>query len=134
MRASALPPQQGSVVAAVSSGNDLEVLRLSRLVQWESQAIAQNHQGPQRRVADTAGLGTAAANEPHASAAGSSGNDQSASIIAPGREGSQLGGAESPRPADFGRPAGLGTAARRAAPSAAVSEGKSGCFDYRARS
>ncbi len=34
------------------------------------------------------------------------------SIIAPGREGSQLGGAESPRPADFGRPAGLGTAAK----------------------
>ncbi len=54
-----------------------------------SQAIAQNHQGPPGLMGH-AGLGTTTARG-HISAAVSSGNDQSASILAPGREGSQSG-------------------------------------------
>ncbi len=59
-----------------------------RSVQCESQAIAQNHQGPQR-----IGVLQALALLPRerlVPTAVSSGNDPRASIIAPGREGSQL--------------------------------------------
>jgi hypothetical protein len=51
-----------------------------------------------RRLSETAGLGTTTARG--RSLGSSIWREQDASIIAPGREGSQLGGAESPRPAE----------------------------------
>jgi hypothetical protein len=44
--------------SAAVSDDQVRTLRLSRLVQWESQATALTYQGPQD--SETAGLGTAA--------------------------------------------------------------------------
>ncbi len=87
--------------------------RRGRVIRVRSQAIAQNHQGPPGLMGH-AGLGTTTARG-HISAAVSSGNDGSASIIAPGREGSQ---SERRHTKARGNPedlAGLGTTTARGA-------------------
>ncbi len=95
-----------------------------RPVQCGSQAIAQIHQGP-RNLGGTMRALELLPRERLVPTAVSEGSDQSASIIAPGREGSQSEGQPRITKARrrLSKTAGLGTAARSLPASAAVSSG-----------